>query len=36
MGLFDFVSSIGKAIFGTDAEASDKIRDYINSENPGV
>ena len=36
MGLFDFVSSIGKAIFGTDAEASDKIKDYINSENPGV
>jgi nucleoid-associated protein YgaU len=36
MGLFDFVSDIGKKIFGTDAEAAENIREYIASENPGI
>jgi LysM repeat protein len=36
MGLFDFVSGIGKNLFGSEAEASEKIKDYIEAENPGV
>jgi nucleoid-associated protein YgaU len=36
MGLFDFVSNIGKKIFGSEAEAPEKIKDYIEAENPGV
>ena len=36
MGLFDFVSNIGKKIFGSEAEASDKIKDYFEKDNPGV
>jgi nucleoid-associated protein YgaU len=36
MGLFDFVSDIGKKIFGKDAEAAENIKDYIASENPGI
>ncbi len=36
MGLFDFVGNIGKKIFGSEAEASDKIKDYFEQENPGV
>jgi nucleoid-associated protein YgaU len=36
MGLFDFVSDIGKKVFGKEAEASEKIKDYIEAENPGV
>lgn len=36
MGLFDFVSDVGKKIFGTSAEASEKIKDYMEAENPGI
>jgi nucleoid-associated protein YgaU len=36
MGLFDFVGNIGKKIFGSEAEASDKIRGYLEGDNPGV
>jgi nucleoid-associated protein YgaU len=36
MGLFDFVSNIGKKIFPSEAEASDKIKDYFEQDNPGV
>jgi len=36
MGLFDFVSNIGKKIFGSEAEASNKIKDYFEKDNPGV
>ncbi len=36
MGLFDFVGNIGKKIFGSEAEASDKIKDYLEGDNPGV
>jgi peptidoglycan hydrolase-like protein with peptidoglycan-binding domain len=36
MGLFDFVSDVGKKIFGSEAEASEKIKDYMKAENPGI
>jgi nucleoid-associated protein YgaU len=36
MGLVDFVTNIGEKIFGTEAEASDKIKDYLEGDNPGV
>lgn len=36
MGLFDFVASIGKKIFGSEAEAADKIKGYFEDDNPGV
>jgi nucleoid-associated protein YgaU len=36
MGLFDFVANIGKKIFGSEAEASDKIKGYFEEDNPGV
>ena len=36
MGLFDFVAQIGKKIFPNEAEASDKIKDYFEQDNPGV
>ena len=36
MGLLDFMSNIGKKIFPTEAEASDKIKDYFEQDNPGV
>ncbi len=36
MGLFDFVKDIGKKVFNTEDEASEKVKDYIEAENPGV
>jgi nucleoid-associated protein YgaU len=36
MGLFDFVKDIGKKVFGNEAEASDKIREEIEQDNPGI
>jgi nucleoid-associated protein YgaU len=36
MGLVDFVKDIGKKVFTTEDEASDKVKDYIEAENPGV
>ncbi len=36
MGLFDFVKGIGKSIFGNEAEASDRIREEIEKNNPGI
>lgn len=36
MGLLDFAASIGRKIFGSEAEASDKIKDYVDGANPGV
>lgn len=33
MGLFDFVSDIGKKVFGNDDEAADKIKDHILADN---
>jgi nucleoid-associated protein YgaU len=36
MGLFDFVKDIGKKAFGKEAEASDKIKEAIEQDNPGI
>jgi hypothetical protein len=36
MGLFDFVKDIGKKVFSTEEEASDKVKGYLEEENPGV
>jgi len=36
MGLFDFVKDVGKKVFGNEAEASDKIKEEIEKDNPGV
>lgn len=36
MGLFDFAKDIGKKLFGNDAEASDKIKEEIERNNPGI
>jgi nucleoid-associated protein YgaU len=36
MGLFDFAKDIGKSLFGKDAEASDKIKEEIERDNPGI
>lgn len=37
MGLFDFVSNIGKKVFGIgDADAAEKISEHIEKNNPGV
>jgi nucleoid-associated protein YgaU len=36
MGLFDYVKDIGKKVFASEDEASDKVKDYIEAENPGV
>ncbi len=36
MGLFDFMKDVGKKLFGNEAEASDKIKEEIEKDNPGV
>ena len=36
MGLTEFVKDIGNKIFGHEDEASAKIKDYMNAENPGI
>lgn len=36
MGLFDFAQGIGKKIFGGDDDASEKLQEHIESDNPGV
>lgn len=36
MGLFDFVKDVGKKLFGNEAEASARIREEIEKDNPGV
>ena len=36
MGLSEFVKDIGEKIFGHEDEASAKIKDYMNAENPGI
>jgi nucleoid-associated protein YgaU len=36
MGLFDFVKDVGKKVFASEDEASEKVKDYIEGENPGV
>lgn len=36
MGLFDFMKNTGKKIFGNDEDAGEKIKEHIESDNPGV
>jgi nucleoid-associated protein YgaU len=36
MGLTDFVKDVGKKIFGSEEEAPDKVKDYIEADNPGI
>ncbi len=36
MGLFDFVKDIGQKIFSREDEASAKIREHIEQDNPGI
>jgi nucleoid-associated protein YgaU len=36
MGLFDFVSDIGNALFQTDDKAAEKIKEHIEADNPGI
>lgn len=36
MGLFDFAANLGKKIFGDDDEPSEKIKQHIETDNPGV
>ncbi|MBK5969634.1 MULTISPECIES: peptidoglycan-binding protein LysM [Thiorhodovibrio] len=36
MGLFDFAKSVGKKVFGKEAEASEKIKQEIEQDNPGL
>ena len=36
MGLFDFARNIGNKLFGSEDEAPQKIKEYIEEENPGV
>lgn len=36
MGLFDFVKDMGKKLFSSDDDAADKIRESIESDNPGI
>jgi len=36
MGLFDFAKNIGKKIFGSEDEASEKLKKHIEEDNPGI
>lgn len=36
MGLFDFLKGNGKKLFGKEAEASEKIKEAIEQDNPGI
>ena len=36
MGLFDFVSSMGKKLFNKEEDAADKIKAAIEADNPGI
>ncbi|MGH1484884.1 MAG: peptidoglycan-binding protein LysM [Cellvibrionaceae bacterium] len=36
MGLFDFVSSMGKKLFSKDEDAADNIKAAIEEDNPGI
>lgn len=36
MGLFDFVSDIGKKVFSKEEDASKAVTDHINADNPGI
>lgn len=36
MGLFNFAKEVGKHLFGKEAEASEKIKEEIERDNPGI
>ena len=36
MGLFDFAKGMGKKLFDSDDDAAEKIKDALNSDNPGI
>lgn len=36
MGLFDFVKNIGNKLFDNEEEASERIKNHIEADNPGV
>ena len=36
MGLFDFVKEIGQKLFGSEDEAAEKIKESIETANPGI
>jgi nucleoid-associated protein YgaU len=36
MSLFDFALNIGKKLFGSEAEAAEKIKEHIEADNPGI
>jgi len=36
MGLFDFAANIGRKLFGKDEDASAKIQEHIEADNPGI
>lgn len=36
MGLFDFAKDIGKKIFGGEDDASEKLKQHIEKDNPGI
>ena len=36
MGLFDFAKDMGKKLFDSEDDASDKIKDALESDNPGI
>ena len=36
MGLFDFAKNIGNKIFGSEAEAPEKLKKHIEDDNPGI
>ncbi|MEA3642221.1 MAG: peptidoglycan-binding protein LysM [Lamprobacter sp.] len=36
MGLFDFLKGNGKKVYGQEAEASEKIKEEIERDNPGI
>ncbi len=36
MGLFDFAKEVGKKLFANEAEASDRIKEEIQQDNPGI
>ncbi|GJL62679.1 MAG: peptidoglycan-binding protein LysM [Nitrospirales bacterium] len=36
MGLFDFVKDIGEKVFGSNDDPAEKIKEHIESRNPGI
>jgi nucleoid-associated protein YgaU len=36
MGLFDFIKDMGQKLFGSEAEAAEKIKSNIEAANPGI